>query len=349
MHALFGIIFHVIGGIAAGSFYMPYKKVKKWNWESYWIIGGISAWLIVPLILTAVTVPGFFEIIKNAPHNIVGLVFLFGVFWGIGGLTFGLGIRYLGMSLGNSLILGLSLVFGALTPMVFYIFYPIEGKTSLIQMLQTSSGQLVVAGIALSVLGIFLCGKAGMMKENQVSNQKTGTEFNLKKGLLVAILSGILSACFNYGIEAGKTLSKEVINLGSNPLFQNNVTFIILLWGGLLTNLIWCLFLNYRNKSFRDYKNKKSPLVKNYFLCFLAGTIWFLQFFFYGMGESRLGNGASSWVLHMTAIILMSNLWGLLLREWKGVNNRTKLTIALGIFILLSSIGVVGYGNSLSY
>lgn len=122
MHALFGIIFHVIGGVAAGSFYMPYKKVKKWNWETYWIVGGISAWLIVPLALTAGTVPGFSGIIKSAPQTVLGFVFLFGVLWGIGGLTFGLGIRYLGMSLGNSLILGLSLVFGALTPMVFYIF-----------------------------------------------------------------------------------------------------------------------------------------------------------------------------------------------------------------------------------
>ena len=349
MYALFGVIFHVIGGVAAGSFYMPYKKVKKWNWESYWIVGGISAWLIVPLILTAVTVPGFSEIIKSAPQNILGYVFLFGVLWGIGGLTFGLGIRYLGLSLGNSLILGLSLVFGALTPLVFYIFYPMAGKADLIQMVQTRSGQFVIVGIVLSMIGIFLCGKAGMMKEKQISGQKTGTEFNLKKGLLVAILSGILSACFNYGIEAGKSLADEVIHLGLNPLFQNNVTFVVLLWGGLLTNLIWCLFLNYKNKSFKDYSNTNSPLFKNYFLCFLAGAIWFLQFFFYGMGESRLGNGASSWVLHMTAIILVGNLWGVFLKEWKGVNKRTKLTISMGILILLSSIGVVGYGNSLSY
>lgn len=349
MYALFGIIFHVIGGVAAGSFYMPYKKVKKWSWESYWIVGGISAWLIVPLILTAVTVPGFSEIIKSAPQNVLGFVFLFGVLWGIGGLTFGLGIRYLGMSLGNSLILGLSLVFGALTPMVFYIFYPKEGKVNLIQMVQTKSGQFVIAGIVLSMIGIFLCGKAGMMKEKQISDQKTGTEFNLKKGLLVAILSGILSACFNYGIEAGKSLTEEVINLGLNPLFQNNVTFMVLLWGGLLTNLTWCLFLNYKNKSFQDYYNTNSTLFKNYLLCFLAGTIWFLQFFFYGMGESRLGNGASSWILHMTAIILIGNLWGVFLKEWKGVNKRTKFTISLGILILLSSIGVVGFGNSLPY
>lgn len=217
-------------------------------------------------------------------------------------------------------------------------------------MVQTRSGQWVVAGIVLSVIGIFLCGKAGMMKERQmIGDEKTDSEFNLKKGLLVAILSGILSACFNYGIEAGKPLAEEVIDLGSNPLFQNNVTFMVLLWGGLLINLIWCLFLNYKNRSFRDYSNKKSPLVKNYFLCFLAGTIWFLQFFFYGMGESRLGNGASSWVLHMTAIILVGNLWGVFLKEWKGVSKGSKFTISLGILILLSSIGVVGFGNSLSY
>jgi L-rhamnose-H+ transport protein len=156
-----------------------------------------------------------------------------------------------------------------------------------------------------------------------------------------------MSACFNFGIEAGKPMAEAAVAHGLNPLFQNNVIYVILLWGGLATNFIWCFILNTKNKSFADYTNKETPLLKNYLLSALAGTTWFLQFFFYGMGESKLGNGASSWILHMAFIILVANMWGIVLKEWKGVSKKTKATITLGIATIILSVLVVGYGNSL--
>src|SRR6202007_644644 len=129
-------------------------------------------------------------------------------------------------------------------------------------------------------------------------------------------------------------------------LYQNNVIYIVLLWGGLTTNFIWCMFLNARNKTFGDYTNKQTPLKRNYFFAALAGTIWFLQFFFYGMGESKLGNGASSWILHMAFIILVANMWGFALKEWKGVSTKTKTTIIVGVIIIILSVMLVGYGNA---
>jgi L-rhamnose-H+ transport protein len=130
-------------------------------------------------------------------------------------------------------------------------------------------------------------------------------------------------------------------------LYQNNVTYVVLLWGGLTTNFIWCMLLNARNKTFGDYTNNNAPLANNYFFSALAGTIWFLQFFFYGMGESKLGNGASSWILHMAFIILVANMWGIALNEWKGVSTKTKITITTGIIAILGSVILVGYGNAL--
>ena len=132
-----------------------------------------------------------------------------------------------------------------------------------------------------------------------------------------------------------------------NFLYQNNVTYIVILWGGLTTNFIYCMILNARNKTFGDYTNKKTPLVANYLFSALAGTTWFLQFFFYGMGESRLGNGPSSWILHMAFIILIANTWGLVLREWKGVSRKAFLTVVAGIVTIILSVLIVGYGNSL--
>jgi L-rhamnose-H+ transport protein len=168
------------------------------------------------------------------------------------------------------------------------------------------------------------------------------------KGLIVATISGILSACFNFGIEAGKPMADEAVTQGFNPLFQNNVTYVVLLWGGLTTNFIWCIILNFQNKSFSDYGNPNKPLLRNYIFSALAGTTWFLQFFFYGMGESKLGNGASSWILHMAFIIFISNMWGIVLKEWKGVQKKTLLTITAGIVTIVASVVLVGYGNSIT-
>jgi L-rhamnose-H+ transport protein len=263
----------------------------------------------------------------------------------------------------------------------------------------------VLAGLAVCIIGIIICGRAGTMKEKQINanlpssenghgGPKTvtfrkpvleeaggakarhhayedvsivqeatasahggpvaATEYKFGLGIFVAIVSGVLSACFNFGIEAGKPMAEEAnriwmaANAGQgNFLFSNNVIFVVILWGGLTTNLIWCAILNFRNKTFGDYTNKKTPLLRNFLLCALAGTAWFLQFFFYGMGESKLGNGASSWILHMSFIILVANMWGLISNEWKGVNKKTMYTIALGVLTVIVAVLIVGKGNSL--
>ncbi|HEY9490120.1 MAG TPA: L-rhamnose/proton symporter RhaT, partial [Chryseosolibacter sp.] len=324
---------------------------KKWSWESYWLVGGLFSWLIVPPLAAFLTIPGFADIIKQSEFTVFSWTYLMGVLWGIGGLTYGLGIRFLGMSLGNSVILGYCAAFGSLIPPIFYNYFPQEGKVSFSDMMSTGGGRMVLIGVLVCLLGIIICGKAGIMKEKNLSEaekKKSIAEFSLMKGLIVATISGILSACFNFGIEAGKPMAQAAVSLGYNPLFQNNVTYVVLLWGGLTTNLIWCVILNAKNKSFSDYTDRSSPLARNYIFSALAGTTWFLQFFFYGMGESKLGNGASSWILHMAFIILISNMWGVVLKEWKGVNARTRNTITIGILTILASVILVGYGNSLT-
>ncbi len=351
MTALLGIFFHFIGGLASGSFYTIFKGVKKWSWESYWIVGGVFSWLIVPPLAAYLTIPGFADIIRATDQHTFWLTFAMGLFWGIGGLTYGLGIRFLGMSLGNSVILGYCAVFGSLIPPLFYNLFPRDGKISMSQMLSTTGGSLVLLGVLVCLIGIFICGRAGVMKEKELSSgeqKKSIEEFNLIKGLVVATISGILSACFNFGIEAGKPMAEEAVRQGFNPLFQNNVTYVVLLWGGLTTNLIWCLILNTKNKTFGNYTDSSTPLFKNYLFSAMAGTVWFLQFFFYGMGESKLGNGASSWILHMAFIIFISNMWGFFLKEWKGVSQKTLAVILLGIITIVISVILVGYGNSLT-
>ena len=349
MESLLGIIFHSIGGFSSGSFYMPFKKVKDWAWESYWIVGGFFSWLIVPPIAAYLTIPNFVDIIITASPTIKAFTFLMGLIWGVGGLTYGLGVRYLGMSLGNSIILGFCSAFGALVPSVYYDLYPTEGKISFTDMLSNPGGRLVLAGVLVCLIGIAISGKAGILKEKDFAtgHEDKDKEFSLVKGLIIAVISGILSSFFNYGIEAGKPMAETAVNYGCNPLFQNNVTYIVLMWGSLTTNFIWCMYLNFKNKTFSDYTNTKTPIARNVLFSGIAGTMWFLQFFFYGMGESKLGNGASSWILHMATIILTANFWGFYLKEWSGVSKRTLRTFGWGIALIMLSIVLVGIGNSL--
>ncbi|HRP31194.1 MAG TPA: L-rhamnose/proton symporter RhaT [Agriterribacter sp.] len=363
MQIILGIFYHFVGGFASGSFYTPFKKVKGWAWESYWIAGGIFSWLIVPPLAAWLTIPNFTEIIHTTPAGTLGITYIFGVLWGIGGLTYGLGVRYLGISLGTSIILGLCMVFGSLIPSVYYNLFPATGKDTFSMLIHSQWGLFVLLGLAVCVLGIIFCGKAGMMKERELGTSGTDShggqkpikdEYKFGLGLFVSIVSGILSACFNFGIEAGKSMAHIANDLwkAAHPeqgefLFQNNVIFVVILWGGLTTNFIWCMILNSRNRTFGDYTNKKTPLLSNYFYSALAGITWFLQFFFYGMGESKMGNGASSWILHMAFIILVANFWGIVLREWKGVSRGTKTMITLGILTIIVSVLLVGYGNSL--
>ncbi|MDI9867256.1 L-rhamnose/proton symporter RhaT [Flectobacillus sp. DC10W] len=350
MESILGVIFHSVGGFASGSFYIPYNRVKSWAWESAWIVGGVVSWLLVPYLAAYLTIPDFMEIIKTTDQGIIFWTFLMGLLWGIGGLTFGLAMRYLGMSLGMSIALSLCSTFGALLPAVYRDVFTNDVEGTFSYMISHTGGQVVLLGILVCLGGIMVCGKAGMMKEKELTEeQKTETikEFNLTKGLIVATISGMMSACFNFGIEAGKAMAETAVAKGCNPLFQNNVIFVVVLWGGFVTNFVWCMYLNTRNKTFGDYLNAKAPLKKNYTFAAVAGTTWFLQFFFYGMGESKLGNGASSWILHMATIILTSNCWGIVLGEWKGVSKSIFRTILTGIGIILLSVIIVGIGNSL--
>jgi L-rhamnose-H+ transport protein len=349
MNALLGVLFHSLGGFASGSFYIPFKKVKDWSWETYWLAGGIFSWLIVPFLAAWMTVPGFLNIISNATGDTKFYTYLFGILWGIGGLTFGLSMRYLGLSLGMSVALGLCSAFGALVPSIYYIFNPKPGSQSLIDMVSNTSGQIVLLSVIVCLIGIGICGKAGMMKEERLSEEekkKSIAEFSLSKGLFVAIISGLLSACFNFGIEAGKPMAEEAKvaaeTAGMSTLFVNNVVFVVILLGGLTTNFIWCIYLNMKNKSFGDYTNSRVDLKRNYLFSALAGTTWFLQFFFYGMGETKLGNGASSWILHMATIIITSNLWGIKFGEWNGSDKKTFNTLLIGVGVILLSVVLGG-------
>ncbi|MCX6216107.1 L-rhamnose/proton symporter RhaT [Spirosoma sp.] len=344
MAVFLGVIFHALGGFASGSFYLPYKKVRGWAWESYWLIGGLFSWLAAPLLLGSLTVPNLFDVLAKSSSDTIFWTYFWGVLWGFGGLTFGLAMRYLGLSLGMAVTLGLCAVFGTLVPPIW------QGQFG--TLVGTTSGQVIMLGLAVCVLGISICGIAGMMKERSLTDEQKKAviaEFDIRKGLMVAIFSGIMSACFSFGLTAGQPIADLAVKNGTDPLYMNNAALVIILLGGLTTNAIWTIYLNIRNKTYTDYGNMSAPILKNIIFCAMAGFTWYFQFFFYGMGDSKMGEYRfSGWTLHMAFIIAFSSFWGLYLHEWRGANKPTMRTISLGITMVVLSTVIVGIGNYLA-
>jgi L-rhamnose-H+ transport protein len=212
---------------------------------------------------------------------------------------------------------------------------------------------MTLGGVVVCLAGIAVCGWAGIFKEKELSEEKkkeTIKEFNFAKGVWVATLAGIMSACMAFGITAGKPLAKLAVEKGAEPLWQNSAVFVCILAGGFTTNFIWCVFLNVKNGTWRDYvKAGDASLISNYVFSALAGMAWYLQFMFYGMGTTKMGKyDFSSWTIHMAFIIVFSNIWGLIFREWKGTSRRTQQIVYLGIIVLIASTVVVGLGNYLA-
>jgi L-rhamnose-H+ transport protein len=342
MNPITGILLIALGSIGAASFYVPFKKVKSWAWESYWISQGLFAWIIIPWIFALIFIPHgeLLPIIKESPDKAKLMAAFFGILWGFGGLTFGLALRYLGVALGQSIALGLCAAFGTLLPPV------IAGDN----LFATTGGILTVVGVAITVAGIVIIGYAGSLKSKEMTEEQKKAavkDFALKKGILIAIFAGIMSACFNFGFEAGKPIENIALAHGTNPLFQKNPSLIFILLGGFITNLAYCLFLNIKNKTYKDYYTVSgSILMNNLFFTFLAGLLWFLQFHFFGMGSSKLPAGMAvfGWSILMALNIAISNIWGIILNEWKGVKTKTIVVLLIGIIVLILSTFVVKLG-----
>ena len=348
MNPLFGVLLMAVGSACAASFYVPIRKVKMWSWETYWIIQGIASWIVAPLIFAILTVPQLSLIISDTPTSgLLGCIF-WGALWGVGGLTFGLSMRYLGVALGQSIALGFCGAFGTLIP-------PMIGGT-----LNTPEGIIMLIGVALSIAGIAVVGYAGSLKSQTMSDEdkkKAVKEFALKKGLLIAVVAGIMSACMNYGIgglpgitkepgffDAGNLIQIAAKAHGTNPLFITSPVFIFVMFGGFLTNFVYCFYLSLKNKSYKDFKTVTGNIIlMNVLFSFLGGTLWFLQFFFFGMGKSMLPSGmmAFSWSILMALNIVFSNVWGIILNEWKGSSKKTILVLSIGLLVLLLSIFVI--------
>lgn len=354
---LIGVPLHWLGGFASGSFYVPFRAVRRWSWETYWLAGGIFSWVICPWLFALLLTHHLAAVIAAQSWSTLGWTYFFGLLWGFGGLTYGLTMRYLGLSLGTGVALGFCAAFGTLMPPLFKSLVPsIPVAESLAQIAAVRSGRITLAGVGVCLLGIVIAALAGLAKERDMpAEEKTRSiaEFNFGKGMLVATFCGIMSACFAFALTAGNPIAVSSAAAGTAPLWTGLPKLVVLLTGGCTTNLVWCVYLSRRNRSGYEYLARRTrgerpepiPLRRNYLFSAIAGSTWYFQFFFYTMGETQMGRYSfASWTLHMASIIIFATAWGWALREWKGSSRIAHGLIAAGVATLILSTVIIGWG-----
>lgn len=346
---ILGLLIIAIGAFFQSSCYVPINKIRSWSWESYWIVQGVFAWLVLPFLFALLAVPeghSLFELFTKDTNATLWTIF-YGMLWGVGGLTFGLSMRYLGVALGQSISLGTCAGLGTLLAPIF---------TGHAADLTTS----VVWGVVVTLVGIGIIGVAGSMKASQISKPKNADkeaakadaqeakegeseakdeavkDFNFTKGIIVALVAGFMSACFNIGLSQGADLRFD----GVAEIYASLPATFLVTFGGFLTNAVYCLYQNGKNKSFSDYR-KGNVWANNLVFCLLAGALWYSQFFGLAIGKGFLTASpvllTFSFCILMALNVVFSNLWGIILKEWKGCSKRTICVLILGLAVLIVS------------
>lgn len=324
MDILFGLLIIAVGSFCQSSSYVPINKVKGLSWESFWLTQGVFAWIIFPIIGALLAVPqgeSLPALLTTHPQEALASTF-FGILWGIGSLTFGLSMRYLGVALGQSISLGTCAALGTILGPL--LTGNIDSLTS-----------PVLIGVAVTLVGISVIGVAGSMRQkNAEGDQKQ--KFNFSKGITVAIMAGLMSACFNIGLEFGSSLRFEA----TPEIFSSLIATMLVTLGGFVSNAAYCFYQNVKNRTWSDYTSC-DHLVSNLLFCVLAGALWYSQFFGLSLGKGFIADSATlitfSWCILMALNVTFSNLWGIILKEWKGCNGATIGVLLAGIVVLIIS------------
>ncbi len=332
-----------MGAAFAANCYTPQKFIKRWSWETYWMVQASWCWLLWPIIGVVLTIPNFIQVLIIAPKIPMLISFLMGIAYGVGGTAFNISIRYIGFSLTYAIAVGLSSVLGTIIPPL------VRGQLGVI--LARPGAEFIVMGVVVGALGIGLCGISGRLKEIDLQAKKGGTgEFFLMKGLLLSLLAGVLSAVYGFSLEAAVPIVKVAEEYGAGH-WKGNIAYLFSNPGAFLTAMVYSLYLAKKNKSLRElvhipHDKHYKQLALNYTLAIITGTLWYGQFFFYNLGHVRMGQYEfTSWGLHMIMLVLISNVVGILFREWKDCRRRTQVVLGIGLLVLAGAVLLLSYGN----
>lgn len=334
-----GIIWHLVGAASAACFYAPFKKVQRWSWETMWAVGGFVSWIILPWLVSYILLPDFWSYYDSFNISTLLPVFLFGAMWGIGNINYGLTMRYLGMSMGIGIAIGITLIVGTLmTPII-------AGKFDVL--IGTPGGRMTLLGVLVALVGVAIVTRAGQLKERKMGIK--AEEFNLKKGLILAVMCGIFSAGMSFAMDAAKPMHEAAAALGVDPLYVALPSYVVIMGGGALINLGFCFIRLAKMKDLSikaDFSLAKPLIISNVLFAALAGLMWYLQFFFYAWGHAKIPAQYDymSWMLHMSFYVLCGGLVGLIMKEWKSAGTRPVGVLSVGCVVIIIAANIVGLG-----
>jgi len=336
---LAGIGWHIVGAACAASFYAPIEKVKKWSWETTWAVAGFFSWILLPIGVSLILLPDFHAFYAAISPQLMLKVALFGAMWGVGNVSYGLTMRHLGMSLGIGVAIGVTLVVGTLVPPLMH------GQAAML--FSTRSGRFTLAGILVALIGIAIVSFAGHKKEQQLGAEVK--EFNVMLGLALAVMCGIFSSGFSFGLDAATPIRAAALQLGITPLYARLPSYVLIMGGGAVVNMTYCFvrLAFKKDLSLRaDLAQPRPTILKNGSLAAAGGIMWYLQFFFYAWGEANIPArlGYVNWMLHMSIYVLCGGLVGLALGEWIGVTSRPIRLLWAGILVIIAAANLVGLG-----
>lgn len=344
---ILGTLIHAMGGISASTCYVPFQKVKQWSWNSYWLIQASFAWFVFPFLIGFLTVPNLMDVFRDSPTEVLFNATLLGTVYGFGGMCFGFAIRHIGYSLTYTISIGISAILGTIVPLLM--------QGTLIEKFNAKGGWIIFLGMCVALIGISFCGMAGYRKEKDLKqNRSSDSEplmFNMKKGLALTLIAGILSAVFGISLEVGAPVAKIAREYGAGN-FEGNANLILSTGGAFITNFIWFTAAGLNQGTLKEMIDFKGLGVKNISLnlsmSVLTGALWYGQFFFYGIAHVKMGEyGFGSWVIHMSMLIFFSYIVGIVMKEWKQVSRKTYITLVAALIILIISFVVMTYGSTL--
>lgn len=344
---LIGTLIHAVGGVSASTCYVPYQKVKKWSWDTYWLLQASFAWFVFPFIIGFLTVPDLLSVFSDSPTEVLVNATLLGAIYGFGGMCFGFAIKHIGYSLTYTISIGISAILGTIVPLLMH--------GELVSKFNAPGGGIVFLGMFFALVGIVICGIAGYRKETDLkNNEETGAEpltFNMKKGLTLTLIAGVLSAVFGISLEVGAPVAAIAGEYGAGQ-FEGNANLILSTFGAFVTNLIWFGIAGVKNGTLKELINVKAIGAKifslNIVMSVLSGALWYGQFFFYGIGHVAMGSFKfASWVIHMSMLIFFSYIVGILMKEWSKVSKKTYATLIVALLVLVVSFIIMAYGTML--
>ena len=339
---ILAIGWHMVGALSAASFYAPIGKVKKWSWETTWAVGGVFSWVLLPIAVSLILLPDFRAFYGGLDSDTVLKAFLFGCMWGVGNVNYGLTMRYLGLSLGIGIAIGTTLVVGTVMPPFLH--------GQFLFLFTSRSGMVTLAGMLVGLIGVAVVTYAGHQKERQLG--LTAEQFNLKKGLLLALMCGVFSSGMSFAIDAAKPIEAAALHLGVPSLYAALPSYVIIMGGGALVNFAYCfgrLALKSGLSLRADCSQPARVNARNFAMAAAGGTMWYLQFFFYAWGAANVPQRLShvNWMLHMSGYVLFGGLVGLALGEWKKVDKRPILILWVGMMIIIAAANLVGLGMAI--